>query len=267
MKTKLGWLVIFVMVGAGGFALWWQHESQMRMQRELGELRRQGSERARLREANRRLAEAQPTPNELENLRADHAALSLLRVEIAALQARARMADEQWAVRSSARFAAGGKVPAGDWKNAGATTPSAALETILWAAAGGDVEAFAKHLLLPDERSRQRATALLESLPPEMRAHYGTPERLIAFLASKDVPLGAAQVLARNSGKAPTSSEQVRLQLTAPDGKTKDLILRLTQQGDGWKLVVPEWAIAKYFVVLKGTSVTTIPSPSTGVRK
>ena len=87
-----------------------------------------------------------------------------------------------------------------------------------------------------------------------MREQYGTPERLIAFLASKDVPLGAAQVIVVNQVKTPADSEQVRLQLSAPDGKTRDLILRFAKQSDGWKLVVPDAAIAKYSAMLTGQS-------------
>lgn len=263
MKTKLAWAVIFVITSAGGGALWWQHESQVRLQDELKELGRQNGERVRLREANRRLAETQPTAVELENLRANHAAVSQLRAEITALRARERSAAEELAQRSSKRFAAGDKVPAGEWTNAGGATSRAALETILWAAAGGDIDRFAQCLLVSD-RTRQLAIQLLESFPAALREQSGTPERLIAFLACKDVPLGAAKVVAWDQVKTPTSSEQVRLQLSTPDGATRDLLLQFAQQSDGWKLVVPDVAIAKYFAMLKGTSTATGVKGSTG---
>jgi hypothetical protein len=253
MKTKLAWAVIVVVIGAGGGALWWQHASQVHLEEELKELGRQDGERVRLREANRRLAETQPATVELEKLRADRAALSQLRAEITALRAREKSVAEESAQRSSPRFAAGDKVPAGEWTNAGAATSSAALETVLWAAAGGDIERFANCLLL-SERSRQLALQLRESLPPALREQSATPERLIALLACKDVPLGAAKVVAWDQAKTPTSTEQVRLQLSTPDGATRDLLLKFAQQGDGWKLVVPDVALAKYFAMVKGTS-------------
>jgi hypothetical protein len=123
----------------------------------------------------------------------------------------------------------------------------------LWAAAGGDIERFANCLLL-SERSRQLALQLRENLPPALREQSATPERLIALFACKDVPLGAAKVVAWDQAKTPTSTEQVRLQLSTPDGATRDLLLKFAQQGDGWKLVVPDVALAKYFAMVKGTS-------------
>jgi hypothetical protein len=263
MKTKLAWAVIVVVTSVGGGALWWQHESQVRLQDELKDLGLQDGERVRLREANRRLEATQPTEVERENLRANHAAVSELRTEITVLRARERSAAEEWAQRSSQRFAAGEKVLAGEWTNAGGATSRAALETILWAAAGGDIDRFAQCLLVPD-RTRQLTMQLLESLPAAWREQHGTPERLIAFLACKDVPLGAAKVVAWDQPKTPTSSEQVRLQLSTPDGATRDLLLRFAPHSGGWKLVVPDVAIAKYFALLKGTSRATVVKGSTG---
>lgn len=263
MKTKLAWAAVVLVISAGGFVLWRQHGSRMRLQAELVELARQDSERVRLREQNRRLAGIQPTAAELEKLRADHAALLQLRTEITALRAQEKMAKEELAQRAPERFVAGDKVPAGEWADAGAATSRATLETILWAAAGGDVDTFAKCLLLP-ERTRKLAMQLLESLPATLREQNATPERLIAFLACKDVPLGAAKVVAWDQVKTPTSTEQVRLQLSAPDGTPRDLILRFAEQGDGWKLVVPEVAMAKYFALLKGASTATVVTGSTG---
>lgn len=263
MKTTLAWVAVFVITSAGGGALWWQHESQVRLQDELKEQGRQHGERVRLQEANGRLAAAQPTAVELDNLRSRHADISQLRAEITALRARERNAAAELAQRASERFAAGDKVSAGEWTNAGGATSRAALETVLWAAAGGDIDRFAQCLLVSD-RTRQLAMQLLESFPAALREQHGTPERLIAFLACKDVPLGAAKIVAWDQVKTPTSSEQVRLQLSNPDGATRDVLLRFAQQSDGWKLVVPEVAIAKYFTLLKGTSTARVGNGSTG---
>jgi hypothetical protein len=255
MNANFGWLVIVGVIGTGGFALWWQGETQVRLDRKLGQLREDHLEMARLREANRRLAAAQPSAADLDNLRADHAAIPRLRAEIDAMQARVRSEEAKLESLSPERFSAGSKVSAGDWKNAGAATPRATLETALWAAAGGDIDAFASCLLLSGGQTRQRATALLESLPAELRAQYGTPERLIASLAIKDVPLGAAQVIEWNEFKTPASIALVQMQLSAPDGKANDVSLCFTTQSGGWKLDVPDSAIAKYSEMLKGPPV------------
>jgi hypothetical protein len=255
MRAKFGWLVIIGVIGAGALALWWQRETQVRLRRDLGKLREENHELARLRDGNRRLAAAQPSAAELDNLRADHTAIPQLRAEIDAMQERMRIAAEKSAVRSPERFAAGSKVLAGEWKNVGAATPKTALETVLWAAAGGDVDTFASCLLLAEGRGRQQATALLESLPAEKRAQYATPERLIAFLAIRDVPIGAAQVMEWNEPKGPASPALVQLQLSAPDGITKELNLWFSSRAAGWKLVVPDSAIARYAAMLKGPPV------------
>ena len=253
MRAKFGWLVILGVIGAGGLALWWQRESQVRLRRDLGALREENHELTRLREENRQLAATEPTATELNNLRADHAAIPSLRAEIDAMRERMRRAAEKSAAPSPERFTAGSKVSAADWKNAGMATPRAALETMLWAAAGGDIDTFASCLFLGEGRLRQPAVALLESLPADKRAQYGTPERLVAFLAIRDVPLGAAQVVEWNEvGGATPHDAFVQLQLSAPDGTTKDSNLWFTSQGAGWKLLVPDRVIANYATMLKG---------------
>ena len=69
-----------------------------------------------------------PAAEELERLRADHAAIPRLRSEIEALRTRAQTAVEK--AKLSERFEAGSKVPYGVWRNAGTATSKATLETV-----------------------------------------------------------------------------------------------------------------------------------------
>lgn len=222
MRAKFGWLVVMGMIGASGVVLWRQRETQEQLRGNLGRWRGENQALAQLREENRRQAATEPSAAELENLRADHAAIPRLRAEIDALRERIRRAPEPSATPVPARFAVGSKVAAAEWRNAGTATPRAALETVLWAAAGGDIDTFASCLGLGEGRIRQAATALLESLPAEQRAQYRTPERLVAFLAIRDVPLGAARVIDWNEIGGAISQAFAHLQLSAPDGSTKD---------------------------------------------
>jgi hypothetical protein len=251
MRNKFGWLGLVALTFIGAVAIWRQHDTQVRLRRQIGELRQQNHEVARQREENRRLVTSLPTAAELERLRADHAAIPRLRAEIEIMRGRAEAAENEASL--PARFEAGSKVPVGDWKNAGAATSKATLETVLWAAASGDIDKFAINVFLPQGGVRERAMAQLESLPPAIREHYGTPERLVAFYAIRDVPLGAAQVVGWDDIQAGPSSGQVQvqLQLSAPDGQTKDLMLRFAHQDSGWKLVVPAMAVSKYAAMLK----------------
>ena len=254
MRKTLVWLGTMAVSCACGFLLWRQTQVRAQLHRDVLELRKHDNELPRLRAENRRLAADQPTESELDRLRADHAAIPRLSAEIEVMQTRAaRTAAEERVVNSSGRFEAGSKVPSGDWKNAGTATAKAGLETILWAAAGGDTDAFAQCLLFPEGRGRQQAIALLESLPAPLRQQYGTPERLVAFLAIKDVPLGAVQVIAWNEMRSASSPVEVQVQLSGPDGQTKDLILQFSNSGTDWKLVIPDSAIAKYSRMLKET--------------
>ncbi len=248
MQKTFGWIGIVGILCSGAFLLLRQHERRLELNREIVALRQQNDHVAQLQQAHQQLTAAEPPAAELERLRADHAAISRLRAEIDGLNARITAAQQESATE---RFEVGSKVPAADWKNAGNATSRATLETILWAAAGGDITTFAQHLLVPEGPARQQAITLLESLPAALRAQYGTPERLVAFLAVKDVPFGAAEVIAWDAIQAPPSTVQVQVQLSAGDGVTKDLLLRFSPQGAGWKLVVPGTAIGRYSRMLK----------------
>ncbi len=249
MPTKLRWLGGVGLICLGGFALAWQHRTQAQLQRDLADLHQQRAELERKRGENQQLAATLPDSAQLGRLRADHAAIPNLRAEIEYMRGRARTAMAEASL--SAAFENGRKVPFREWRNAGTSTSKSTLETVLWAAAGGDVDQFARCLSLPEGKARQRALALIESLPEAVRGQYGTPERLVAFLAIKDLPLGTAQILGSDKLQATPSSVQLQVQLSAPDGPPKDIILRFSQEGEDWKLVVPESAIAGYAVSLK----------------
>jgi len=115
--------------------------------------------------------------------------------------------------------------------------------TALWAAAQGNVETLAGIVHL-EGAARVRAAAQLEALSPEVRARYPTPERWIATLTAKDIPLDGLlryHTIASSQG----DKSQLMITLTAkPVGPMRVLGL---QRVDGvWKLVVPESAVAAY---------------------
>lgn len=243
-------------VGGVGL-LWWQRAAMEPLGAEIVALRARSDEAARLRAEQNRLSALQVSTEELARLRADQAAAERLRAEVSAL--RAKLAERPKAetppAMEAGRFVAGRGVPASEWKNAGAATPGAALETALWAAAGGDVEAFAQRIFL-DGKARDPARKLWESLPPAMRAELGSPERAIAFLSIKDVPTGEAKVREwmRSSGVL----RPVEMALTSADGAGKEVRLLLVKAPDSadWKLMVTPAAVAKYAAMLKAS-----PSP------
>jgi hypothetical protein len=131
-------------------------------------------------------------------------------------------------------------VPVSAWRNAGRATPEAALETALWAAATGEVDALAQLLLLEPD-ARQRAQALLDRLPESARAQYATPERLIALLTAKQIPLGAMQLVAAMPQGDDTRLLRVRLH--SPEGWARTTSVAARGAPGDWRLVVPGPAV------------------------
>jgi hypothetical protein len=80
------------------------------------------------------------------------------------------------------------------WQNRGQLTPTATIETALWAAAGGDL-AVLQSLVYFDDALRAKAEALHSQLPEAARIAYQNPEHLLAAFATKSLPLGDAQLV------------------------------------------------------------------------
>lgn len=130
--------------------------------------------------------------------------------------------------------------PAAAWKDQGHATPEAAVETMLWAAAGGDLSALKNTLALaPDTRSK--AADLLASLPPAARQTYVSPDDLMALLVAGNVPLDSAQVVAKQINQNGQVIEYLRLKDS--DGRTRQVFLPLQKVSEGWRLTVPASAL------------------------
>ncbi len=175
------------------------------------------------------------------------------RAEVAGLRRQLETAVRTVAEKETqARFADGSVMPASEWKDSGRATPKSALETVLWSGAAGDVDTLARSLLLINGSTRTAAQRLVDNLPEPVREHYGTPERLIAFLAVKDVPVGAVEVRRSQPLEGwPAPTQLFNVLLTAEDGKHKDVQLVFMQTGGEWKLVVMEGVVTKYAAMLK----------------
>ena len=259
---KLMWLGVgaLLVVASGVFAL--QRAAAAQAREEVALLRSQREDEARLRDENSRLVVAQVPEAELERLKADRAALGRLRAEVDELRERANERSKPAAAPVSVApvtpklaqtLSDDEGMATGKCRNVGRATPAAAIETALWAGAGGDVEALAG-LLYFDARSRQAAEQLLASVSGPLRAQCNTPEQLIAMLTAKDIPLGRARMIQVFDQKDGVASDHVTvaLELSDPKGKSKNAGLLLRQTDDGWKLVVRDKVIEDYAAKLKG---------------
>ena len=250
MKTTHWWAVLTGLAVALGLGLAWQRLQMRPLQAELEVLRDQQKEIGRLRAEHGRLAAAQVPEAELQRLRSDRAAIVRLRREVAGLRAKAELKAAAAAAPAPERFDMGVDMPAAEWRNAGAATPAAALETVLWAAAGGDVETFSRRIRF-DAAARTAALDLLQSLPPAERARHPSPEALLAYLSIKEVPIGTATVT-NWSGRS-DAIRSASVTLAAPGEKTKRVSLVFVRDGAEWKMRATDTAVAKYAAALRGT--------------
>jgi len=251
----LGVSVLVVAVGAAG---WTQHGAGQRLRDEIAVARNRSRDLARLREENRRMKAAQVSDAELERLRSDRAATEQLRSELESLKrsvaqrskAQPDVASEtsSSAAPTPALLITERMVPPSAWRNAGRGTPAATLESLLWAAAGGDVEAVASSLILEGE-ARAQAEALYARLPEEARRGYGSAEKLVALFAAKDVPLGEAHIA---GPWEPPHHTKVSLQMReTSEGPPRMAVFQLREEAGEWKVIVPASAVEKYAAALQ----------------
>ena len=246
----LSYVAIIALVAVAAAVLGWQRQTAKDLRSEIARQRAQGKERARLSAEHQRLVAAQTTAEELERLLADRTAVAQLRKEIEAMQRRVEAVARAAPVRSAAVAEPAQAAPSIKeasiafhlWRNAGQATSDAAFETALWAAAGGEIEALADVLAL-DSDARGAAVAMFARLPDAMRKELATPERLIALLTAKDVPLGSAQIV----GQFPTPVDtKVAAQLIDAEGKWKPALFSMRVDGEKWRLVVPVTVVERY---------------------
>jgi hypothetical protein len=252
-KKKWPFAALGALTIAIGAVLTWQHQVVVELRDTSEALREENRERMLLRAENQRLAGAQVSAAELETLRANCAAVSRLREEIEKLRQRAEEMARAPVVKPSLSSpsqpepsATEGMLPVSLWKNVGRATPVAALETALWAGAGGDLDALAETLSF-DADARAKAEALFAGLPEAARMQYGSPERLIAMLTAKDIPLGSVQIhrIGESQADKPEDSKLIA-QLSDTEGHNKVVLFSLHPEGDSWRIVVPEKVVEKY---------------------
>lgn len=238
-------VALAVLLGAGGLTL--LHLENRRLQRRLAADAPRAREAARLREDNARLERL---------LAAQHhsgeSARALLQRDIAQLRAEIARHERTAAQQHAARVALTSRDAAAletnrdprlgltrleHFQNRGQATPSAALETLVWAALKGD-EATLANVTTLNSAIRSRAEAFLAELPAEERAQW-TPEKLgQLWFSGLFTELSAVQIV----GETTVGPDEavVRLRLANRSGEEK-LALRLTPSG--WKVLTPGAAV------------------------
>jgi RNA polymerase sigma factor (sigma-70 family) len=154
-----------------------------------------------------------------------------------------RLADLGLKVREEMLRTAGtGKPAASPYRDAGQTTPIAALETFMWASDRGDTTALARTIVFGGN-GRQKAQTVLAALPQEAQAQFSSPEELYALFIADDALT------------SPPPPEDIIHSVTVqPDGPDRAILVfpgtnhqQVYQNtADGWKLVFPEIAVEQF---------------------
>jgi hypothetical protein len=246
----LGLLALLGVLIAGGWA--WQQRTTTALRDELDRRKRAAAEDGNLKAEHAGLLGRQVPPEEMARRRAEHEAWTHLAGEIATLQSRLEAKKPAAAPNpptARARSLKEASLTMGEWRNLGQENPAAAFETVLWAAASGEVAELAAGLEM-DAATRGKAAAIFNRLPPALQREVGTPEQLVALLTARDVPLGTAWILGQ-FGMRPDET-RVMAQLGDSEGTKRDVLFILREREGRWRLVVPPQVMTKYAAFLKG---------------
>jgi hypothetical protein len=150
-----------------------------------------------------------------------------------------------------------------EWRNEGQSTARGAVNTLLWAAAGGDLNTMIQ-LIAFDEAAREKAQAVFNGLPLSARQAFVTPEAMVANFTIQAVPDNAAQLCWFRQQDAdhataglllggPERAVPADAPMASPIKKNalfpsehrynKLTILSLERSARGWRVVIPTTAI------------------------
>lgn len=187
---------------------------------------------------------------ELAKLREDVAALRKSAQEITQFTQLAQAANALKGMQGTENTIATKLVPLEAMKNAGKATPEATTETVLWAAAGGDVDTLSNSFVFTPT-AREKADAWFAGLPDDLKRQYESADKVIALMIAKDAAaLTGMQVLGQK--EIGTDLVGVRIRFAAGEGKTKDDNLVMRRTADGWRMLVPDQAVEKFARQLSG---------------
>ncbi len=254
MRTKLV-IVSFTLITAIAAGWFVEQRAALRLHAQLAALREQRRELKSLQTERDRLRHLLPATARLADLRHsviehDHLLRSIHAIESTPVPEPLSLG--QW-------------TPATSWKNHGNATATAAIQTVLWAAAGGDVSTL-QSLLELDPATRTKAEEILARLPIDARNSFGTPEALIAAATVKNIPLTDAQLswfhepdshqavvglMLRNTpeiarppdAQSPDSTSDNIPPTLSERHETRLVFLSLRRTDDHWRLIVPVSAI------------------------
>jgi hypothetical protein len=233
--------VLLALLGAASVLLHWQND---RLRFRIADARRNPVAAEPLRVENARLQSAITRAHENDGgaERAIHEELVRARREVAEAEQRAALRHAELRAQAAGdaealatnRDPQRGLVRLENFANAGQATPSAAFQTLVWAALKGD-EATLARLLLLSPPARSAAEELIASLPEDMRRPW-TPEKLAA-LAITSVVMDVSAAAIDSEVRLDAQHATVGLRIPGIDASKSKLGFQLGVEG--WQVVVP----------------------------
>ncbi len=246
MSAPFKFILVALAVLLGTASLTLLHLENRRLQRRLASGVPSARNVAQLREDNARLEQLLS-----EQSRNSDSARSIVRREVEQLRAeiarheqkagQQRAAQEAMISRDAAAIETNkdprlGLTRLEHFQNRGQATPSAAFETLVWAALNGD-EAMLADVTTLNSATRAKAEAFIAQLPTEDRLKW-TPEKLgQLWFTGLFTELSAVQFVAETIS---ADEAIVRLRLANRDDEEK---LALRQTPNGWKVLAPSAAV------------------------
>lgn len=227
-----------------------QHARTSRLRKELEVSREQSRTLALLEAEKSRLADAQIDPKELEQLRRDHeviekarASLTKLGNAVVADELSRRAVSDTRSRKATTEPEKSVRLAFADY--AGNATPKAVLDSVVWAANSGNVDALAP-LIAFEPSGAAAALDLFRRLPPEIQADYGSAEKVYATLLAAGIPLGLSGVKVSREYKTETGDVVLDLDLLRRNSAWRSAHFKFRPNGSGWQLVVPDAVVQRY---------------------
>lgn len=237
MKNLKGYIVLLALATAIGCGVWWQAGTNLRLREEQARLAAQVSEANCLKALRARQQAAAVSAEELQKLDAAAAEAASLRERI-----------EKLKEMQSASVVSQPKKREERWRNLGQATPRDTLQSVVWAAMGGEVDALVT-MLAYDADSRAAADALFAAIPPESRALFPSADKLVATFIAGCLPtnIAEAKIVEQTEKSADTVLAKVRLQRSSRSSDAaREVTFRFQRTGADWRLVVPTNVISEF---------------------
>lgn len=247
-------VVTILVVGAGVAGLALLHLGNQHLRQRVKDNRRQSERvvqlRAETHETQRLLSQVEG--GQADSVRAVRGELARVREEVAALETKAHVSHAKATAQAAidAEAAASNRDPEKgvmrleNFQNLGQATPSAAFQTLVWAATQGREEQLMRVVGLTSE-ARAKAEALLANLPPDQRSEWSAERVGAKFLIAL---LNEVAVLQIMGVTVEDGGSRVQLEVRFPQVSKRETTQRIPMQrsaGGDWQILIAEGQIER----------------------